>query len=257
MNIFVCIKQVPDTETKIKLKADQSWIDTTGIKWMISPYDAMAVEEAIRIKEKNPGSTVTLISAGPARLSEMFVNAIAMGADEAIRVDVPETADSHLVAKSIAGALKKQPKVDLILCGKEAIDDGAAQVSQLIASTLALPCVTVALAIELSGTSAKCKREVEGGAFEMIETSLPALIAVQKGINEPRYAKLPDLMKAKKKEIKLMSMADAGVSESDQKIRYKNFQLPPPKQAGKKIPGEPAAQAKELARLLHEEAKVI
>jgi electron transfer flavoprotein beta subunit len=257
MNIFVCIKQVPDTETKIKLKPDNSWIDTAGIKWMISPYDAMAVEEAIRIKEKNAGSTVTLISAGPARLSEMFVNAIAMGADEAIRVDVPETADSNLAAKALAGALKKQPKVDLILCGKEAIDDGAAQVSQLVAASMGLPCITVALAIEFSGAGVKCKREVEGGAYEMIESPLPAVVAVQKGINEPRYAKLPDLMKAKKKEIKVVSMADAGVSESDQKIRYKNFQLPPPKQAGKKVAGEPAAQAKELARLLHEEAKVI
>ncbi len=105
MNIFVCIKQVPDTETKIKLKPDNTWIDTTGIKWMISPYDAMAVEEAIRFKEKNAGTTVTLVSAGPARLSEMFINAIAMGADEAIRIDTPETADSNLTAKAIAGAL--------------------------------------------------------------------------------------------------------------------------------------------------------
>jgi electron transfer flavoprotein beta subunit len=139
----------------------------------------------------------------------------------------------------------------------EAIDDGAAQVSQLVAASMGLPCITVALAVEFSGAGVKCKREVEGGAYEMIESPLPAVVAVQKGINEPRYAKLPDLMKAKKKEIKVVSMADAGVSESDQKIRYKNFQLPPPKQAGKKVAGEPAAQAKELARLLHEEAKVI
>jgi electron transfer flavoprotein beta subunit len=117
--------------------------------------------------------------------------------------------------------------------------------------------VTVVLNAEYGPTSVKCKREVEGGAFEMVTSPLPALIAAQKGMNEPRYASLPNIMKAKKKEVKALKEADLGISDSDQKIRYKNFQLPPPKQAGKKIAGDPSAQAKELARLLHEEAKVI
>ena len=180
-----------------------------------------------------------------------------MGADTGIHVEIPETADSNMAAKALAGALKKEAKVDLIFSGKEAIDDGAAQVSQLVAENLEIPCVTVVLGIEYSATSLKCKREVEGGAIEVVETSLPALIAAHKGLNEPRYASLPNIMKAKKKEVKSLKAADVGVSDADQKIRYKNFQLPPPKQAGKKISGDPAAQAKELARLLHEEAKVI
>ena len=257
MNIYVCIKQVPDTETKIKLAGDSNWIDTAGIKWIMSPYDEFAVEEALRLREKNAGSTVTVISAGPARVVETIRTALAMGADNGIHVEIPETADSNLAAKALAGALKKETKVDIVFSGKEAIDDGAAQGSQLIAEYFGIPYVTVALSAEYGASSVKCKREIEGGAFEMVEAQLPLLIAAQKGMNEPRYASLPNIMKAKKKEVKSLKLADVGASESDQKIRYKNFQLPPPKQAGKKISGEPAAQAKELVRLLHEEAKVV
>lgn len=257
MNIYVCIKQVPDTETKIKLNGDQSGIDTAGIKWIMSPYDEFAVEEALRLKEKNAGSTVTVISAGPVRVVDTLRTALAMGADHGIHVELPEGADNNLVGKALAGALKKEAKVDVIFTGKEAIDDGAAQVSQLTAEYLGVSLLTVVLNLEYSASGVKAKREIEGGAFEMIEASFPVLIAAQKGLNEPRYASLPNIMKAKKKEVKNYKMADVGVSESDQKIRFKNFQLPPPKQAGKKLSGDPAAQAKELVRLLHEEAKVV
>ena len=257
MNIYVCIKQVPDTETKIKLNADQSGIDTTGIKWIMSPYDELAVEEALRLKEKNAGSTVTVLSAGPARVVESMRNALAMGADQGIHVEVSESADSNTVAKALAGALKKESQVDIIFTGKEAIDDGAAQVSQLVAEYLGISCVTVVMNIEYGPQHLNCKREIEGGALEVIEASYPVLIAAQKGLNEPRYASLPNIMKAKKKEVKALKLSDVGVSDSDQKIRFKNFQLPPPKQAGKKIAGDPATQAKELVRLLHEEAKVV
>jgi electron transfer flavoprotein beta subunit len=257
MNIYVCIKQAPDTETKIKLNADSSWIDTAGIKWIMSPYDEFAVEEALRLKEKNAGSTVTVLSAGPARVVETLRTALAMGADNGIHVEIPETADNYLAAKALAGALKKEAQVDIVFTGKEAIDDGAAQTPQLIAESLGIPAVTVVLGAEYSASAVKAKREIEGGAFEMVEAQLPALIAAQKGMNEPRYASLPNIMKAKKKEVKALKLADVGASEADQKIRYRNFQLPPPKQAGKKIAGDPATQARELVRLLHEEAKVV
>ncbi len=257
MNIFVCLKQVPDTETKIKLNGDNSGIDTAGIKWIVSPYDELAVEEALRLREKNPGSTVTVMSAGPVRVVEAIRTALAMGADNGVHVEVPETADTFLTAKALAAAIKKEGNLDILFTGKEAIDDGASQVSQLIAEHLGLPCVTVVLNAEYGAGSVKVKREIEGGAFESIELPMPCLIAAQKGLNEPRYASLPNIMKAKKKEVKSVKLADLGVAETEQKIRFKNFQLPPPKQAGKKIPGDPATQAKELARLLHEEAKVV
>jgi electron transfer flavoprotein beta subunit len=257
VNIFVCVKQVPDTETKIKLNGDSTGIDPAGIKWIMSPYDEFAVEEALRLKEKNAGSTVTVLSAGPARVVETIRTALAMGADNGIHIELPETADNNMAAKALAGALKKEAKVDIVFTGKEAIDDGAAQVSQLTAEYADLPYVTVVLQAEYGAGAVKCKREVEGGSFEMIEAPMPLLIAAQKGLNEPRYASLPNIMKAKKKEVKMLKDTDVGVSAADQKIRYKNLQLPPPKQAGKKIAGEPAAQAKELVRLLHEEAKVV
>src|SRR3954471_3190459 len=120
MNIYVCVKQVPDTETKIKLNADSSGIDGTGIKWIMSPYDEFAVEEALRLKEKNAGSTVTALSAGPARVVEAIRTALAMGADNGIHIELPETADNNLSAKALAGALAKEAKADIIYTGKEA-----------------------------------------------------------------------------------------------------------------------------------------
>ena len=257
MNIYVCIKQVPDTETKIKLSADGNWIDTTGIKWIMSPFDEFAVEESLRLKEKNPGSTVTVVSAGPSRAVETIRTALAMGADNSIHIDMPENVDNNMIAKALVGALKKEAKVDVIFTGKEAVDDGSAQVSQLLAEYFGISYITEVVGLEYGASGVKAKREIEGGAFELIEAPFPVLIAAQKGLNEPRYASLPNIMKAKKKEVKALKMADVGVSETDRKIRFKNFQLPPPKQAGKKITGTPEAQAKELVRLLHEEAKVI
>lgn len=257
MNLYVCIKQVPDTETKIKVNADASGIDSAGIKWIMSSYDEFAVEEALRLKEKNAGSTVTVISAGPDRVVDALRTALAMGADNAIHVELPENADSTMAAKALAATLKKEAAMDLIFFGKEALDDGAAQVPQLIASYLNLASVTVVCGIEYSGNTLKCKREIEGGSFEMVEVSTPAIISAHKGLNEPRYATLPNIMKAKKKEVKAFKLADLGVSSSDQKIKLKNFQLPPPKQAGKKIDGDAAAQAKALVTALHNEAKVI
>ena len=257
MNLYVCIKQVPDTETKIKLNADNSGIDNGGIKWIMSPYDEFAVEEALRVKEKNAGSTVTVVSAGPDRVVDSLRTALAMGADNALHVELPETADSAFAAKALAGALKKEAKIDLIYFGKEAIDDGASQVPQLVAAHLGMPSVTVVVGMEYMGATVKCKREIEGGSFEMVEVTLPAVIAGSKGLNEPRYATLPNIMKAKKKEVKAIKLADIGVSPSDQKIKLKNMQLPPPKQAGKKIDGDAAAQAKALVAALHTEAKVV
>ncbi len=257
MNLYVCIKQVPDTETKIKLNGDSTGIDTAGIKWIMSPYDEYGVEEALRYKEKNAGATVTAISAGPDRVVDALRTALAMGADNAIHVELPENADSAMAGKALAAALKKEAKVDLVFFGKEAIDDGAAQVPGLVAHHLGIPAVTVVVGIEYNGTTLKCKREIEGGSFEMVEVTAPAVIAGSKGLNEPRYATLPNIMKAKKKEVKALKMADLGISASDQKIKIKNIQLPPAKQAGKKIEGDAAAQAKALAAALHNEAKVI
>ncbi|MBI2606593.1 MAG: electron transfer flavoprotein subunit beta/FixA family protein [Deltaproteobacteria bacterium] len=258
MNIYVCIKQVPATETKIKINAGASGIDAAGIKWIMSPYDELAVEEALRVKEKNAGSTVTVVSAGPQRVHETIRTALAMGCDNAVWIETPEDIDSFQAAKALAGAIRKESTpVDLVFTGKQAVDDDCAQVSQLLATFLEIPYVTAAVSAEYGASSVTLKRETEGGTLEIIELTKPCLIAAQKGLNEPRFASLPNIMKAKKKEIKAYKLADLGVTDADRKIRLKNFQLPPPKQAGKKIPGDAHTQSKELVRLLREEAKVI
>ncbi len=256
MNIFVCIKQVPATETKIKPSADGAGIDTAGIKWIMSPYDEFAVEEALRVKEKNAGSTVTVFTSGPQRVTEVLRTALAMGCDNAVWVDSPENSDSTMTSKALAGAIKKEGAFDLIFTGKQAIDDDCAQVSQLLATYLEIPYLTVVLNAEY-GTAVTAKRETEGGTLEVVELQKPCLIAAQKGLNEPRFASLPNIMKAKKKELKTYKSSDLGVSDSDRKINMKNIQLPPPKAAGKKISGDAAAQARDLVKALREEAKVI
>lgn len=257
MNIYVCIKQVPATETKIKINGSANGIDTTGIKWIMSPYDEFAVEEALRLREKNSGSTVTVVSAGPARVAETIRTALAMGCDNALHVDLPEDADSYMAAKALAECIKKEAKPDVIFTGKQAIDDDCAQVSQTLATMLEIPYATVVLSAEYSASSITVKRETEGGTLEVIQLNTPCLIAAQKGLNEPRFASLPNIMKAKKKEIKTYKAADLGVTESDRKLKLVNMQLPPAKAAGKKIDGDATTQAKGLVKLLREEAKVV
>lgn len=257
MNIFVCIKQVPDTETKVKILPDKSGIDPAGIKWIISPYDEFAIEEALRLKEKNAGSTVTVFSAGPARVVDALRTALAMGADSAVHVDAPENADSFMTAKALAAAVQKEGAFQVLFCGKEAIDDGASQVAQLLSVQLKLPLAAVVLNAEYAADKIRVKREVEGGMLEVVDLPVPCLISAQKGLNEPRYASLPNIMKAKKKEVKALKAADLGISASDQKIKLKNFEIPPPKPAGRKLSGDVNAQVAELVKALKNEAKVL
>ena len=257
MNISVCVKQVPDTETKIKLTPDSQGVDLTGAKFIVSPYDEFAIEEALRLRDKNPGSTVTIYSAGPARATEAIRTALAMGANNGIHVELSENSDNHMAAQAIAAAMKKEAPADYVFTGKEAIDDGAAQTSQMIAEHLSIPCITVVLGAEYSAQSVKCRREIEGGAIEVIEAQTPVLIAAQKGLNEPRYASLPNIMKAKKKEIKVVKGVDLGVTDSSLKIKLKNFEIPPARQSVKKLTGDVSTQAQELVQLLRNEAKVI
>lgn len=264
MDIIVCMKQVPDTESKIKVNPEGTGIVTEGLKYVMNPYDEYAVEEALKIKEKF-GGTVTIVCLGPDRATEAIRTALAMGADEGVHLNdlAFVGSDSFTIAKILAGALKDM-KYDLILTGKQAVDFDSSQVFGCLAELLDLPYVSVVVGLEISsdGKTATAKRETEGGVEEIIEMPLPAVIAAQKGLNEPRYASLPGIMKAKRKEIKKIDLAtlglDAGeVGEKGSKLKTKNYRLPPERQAGKKIEGEPAETASELARLLHEEAKLI
>lgn len=257
MKIFVCIKQVPDTESRLQVKADKSGIEEAGVKWVMNPYDEYAVEEALKLKEAKGAGSVTVISVGPkARVTEALRTAMAMGADDGIVIDTSETLDSYWTAKALAGAIQKEGAFDMIFAGKLAIDDNAASVPQILAEVLNIPHVTVVSKLT-AGATLVAEREVEGGAREIFEVQGPCVIAANKGLNTPRYASLPGIMKAKKKPLKELPLAEVGVAADKIKVRFKDFQLPKEKPAVKMIAGDAATQAKELVNLLLNEAKVL
>jgi electron transfer flavoprotein beta subunit len=259
MNLFVLLKQVPDTETKIAVTADKSGIEKGSIKWIINPYDEFAIEEALKTKERLKTGTVTVVTAGPDRAVEALRTAVAMGADNAIHVKTDDGfTDNYLVGRALAEVLKKESP-GAIFTGMKAIDDDQAAVFGYVAEFLNLPSASVLVKIDIAadGKSAKVEREVEGGAKHIIQTSLPAVLAVNKGINTPRYASLPGIMKAKKKEIKAYTLADLGLAGETARLKESAYELPPERKAGKKLSGDTPTQIKELVKLLREEAKVI
>lgn len=257
MRIFVCVKQVPDTETKIRLKPDGSGIDETGIKWIMNPYDEYAVEEAIKLKEKNPDTRVSVVTVGPKpRAQDVLRTAMAMGADDSFLIEGSWETDSMLAAQAVAKLIQKEGEFRLVLTGKLAIDDNQSSFSQQLAAILEVPHGTVITKLDLEGNTTRVEREADGGVKELIKLEGPGVLACNKGLNTPRYASLPGIMKAKKKPLVELSFQDLELNETP-RIRFKNFQLPPEKPPVRMISGEPSAAAKELVGLLRNEAKVI
>ncbi len=256
MKIAVLIKQVPDTETKIRVKADGSGIETDGIKYIVSPYDEFAVEEAIKTKEKNPGSELTVISMGPARSVEAMRTALAMGCDKAIHIDDEAlNPDAYLTAKVLAKVISDNG-FEVVFTGKQAIDQDQGQVTQAVAEFLGWPQVMILEKVEFANGKATATRRVSGGAKEIYEVSLPAIFGCEKGLNTPRYASLPGIMKAKTKPVQALKLS-ALKGEASPKVILHNFRLPPEKAPGKILKGEPGQVVHELFKLLREEAKVI
>jgi len=258
MKIFVCIKQVPDTETKIKIGPDASSIDTNGIKWVINPYDEYAIEEAVKFREANAGTQVFVLSVGPnKRVSESLRTALAMGADEGIVVNAPENIDCYSTARALAEVIKAEGGADLIFTGKLAIDDNASSVSQMLAEFLGAPHATVVSKFAMSPEGVTVERDIEGGAKEVLNLKAPAVVGANKGLNTPRYASLPGIMKAKKKVLKEIEFASLNIPATDTKIKYTQLSLPAEKPAVKMIAGDSSAQVAELVKLLRDEAKVL
>lgn len=257
MKIFVCLKQVPDTETKIKILPDLSAIDTAGIKWVMNPYDEFAVEEAVKFKEKNPSAQVWAITLGPkARVIESLRTALAMGADEAIVVDAPENTDALLTAKGLAAAIKSEGGAHFIFSGKHAIDANQSSVPQMVATLLDLPHTSVVSKFTPSAENVLAERDVEGGAKEVVQMMAPCSISTNKGLNMPRYASLPGIMKAKKKVVKELSLSGLNVL-GDAKTKYSGFSMPAEKSPVKNLSGDAATQVSTLVKLLRDEAKVL
>jgi electron transfer flavoprotein beta subunit len=257
MNIVVTIKQTFDTEAKIVLDSKGN-IDANGVNLVINTYDEFAIEEALKLKEKF-GGDVTVVSVGGDKTDTAIRTALAMGCDKAVRVDDPAlaNADEWAVAEILAKAVSKLP-CDIVLSGRIAVDDGSSQVAIRLADALGIPSVSSILKLDIEGDVASVTREIDGGT-ELIEVKLPAVFTAQKGLNEPRLPSMKGIMGAKKKEIAVQSLSDVGVGADAvaPKMNAPKFSLPTPRKGGKVIPGEAADAARELAKLLREEAKVI
>lgn len=258
MEILVLLKQVPATESMIAVADDGVSIKSDGLKYVINPYDELAVEEALKIRD-DQGGTVTIVTVGAAKATEAIRTGLAMGADKGVLVDPGElVCDGLAVAKILAAAIKEMPH-DLILAGHRAVDDDNFQVGPAVAELLDIPNISMVIDQSIADDKISCTCTVEGGT-KVVEAPLPALISTQRGLNEPRYASLPGIMKAKKKPLDTKTLADVGL-EADNlaaKAIVKALNMPTERQGGKIIEGESAqAKAAALVKALHEEAKVI
>jgi electron transfer flavoprotein beta subunit len=256
MKIIVCIKQVPDTETKVRIASDGASLAEADVNWIVSPYDEFAIEEALRQKEK-AGGEVVLMALGPDRVATALRTGLAMGADSAVHLKV-EAADTLGTARALAAAIRKAGAADLVLTGQQGVGGDHSQIPGLLAELLDLPQVTTVVKLEVADGKVRAEREVDGGK-ETWEASLPAVISAQKGLNEPRYASLKGIMAAKKKPIEAWDAGALGLGEADlqPQTRVSKLELPPARAAVKMIEGDADTQVRELLRLLHEEAKVI
>ena len=260
MNIFVFIKRVPDTESKIRIDQQNHQIVEEGLNFVMSPYDEYAVEEALQIRESK-GGIVTVLSVGPDAAQVILKKALAMGADEAVLIkdETPETYDGLRTARIIAAAVQqKYSEYDLILFGKQSMGADNAQVPAMVAELLRLPQVNVITRLELEGNTGTALREIEG-ASEKVTFALPAVVSAQKGLNEPRYETLKGIMMAKRKQIPVIPIAELGLADDQLTPQMKMVRLdsPPPREAGRIIEAEAAEAAQKMVEFLHNEAKVI
>lgn len=249
MKIIVCVKRVPDSESRIAKTKDDLAVDTQGVKFVLNPYDEYAVEEALKLKEAAGDGSVTVMTLGGEESKETLRTALAMGVDQAVLLKGRPSVDGLGTAEKLAEAIRGR-EYDLVLFGKQAIDDDNLQVPAMVAELLDLPCATVVTELQVDGGTVTATREIEGG-HEVVEFELPGLIAAQKGLNEPRYPSLKGIMQAKKKPLEEVDVGDA-----ESRLEIIEVMYPPVRSAGQ-IVGEGADAVPELVRKLRDEAKVI
>ena len=253
MKIAVCIKQVPTREWQPRLNDQKTWIHEQDLSYEMNEPDAYALEEALRLREKHSGEVV-VCSAGPARVQTVIREALARGADRAIHVqdDSLGAADAFVLADALAAAMKDET-FDLVLTGLQSDDQGHGQTGVILAERLGIPSSTIIMDVQIENNVLRVKRELEGGWFQWIAMPLPALLTIQSGINQLRYATLKGIMAAKKKEIRKASLPD-GVQSSQQIV---SLAVPTRSKQTQMITGSPADAAKELVRRLREEARAL
>jgi electron transfer flavoprotein beta subunit len=249
MKILVPVKRVVDYNVKVRVKADGSGVETAGVKMSMNPFDEIAVEEAVRLKEKGVATEIVAVSLGVAQCQETLRTALAMGADRGILVETDAALEPLAVAKMLCAIVKKEePK--LVIMGKQAIDDDMNATGQMLAALLGWAQGTFASKVAIDGDTATVTREVDGG-LETVALALPAIVTTDLRLNEPRYASLPNIMKARKKTIDVMKPADLGVDPAP-RLTVLKVAEPAKRQAGKKV-----GSVAELVDKLRNEAKVI
>jgi electron transfer flavoprotein beta subunit len=253
MKIVVCIKQVVTREWQVRIDESKTWVRDRDASWELNEPDAYALEEALRLKEKHGGEVIA-VSAGPARVSQVIREALARGADRAIHVesDALATADGWATADALASAIKDE-HVDLVLTGLQSDDQGFAQVGVVLAEKLGIAHSTIIMEVQVTGTDLRVKRELEGGWFQWIAMPLPAVLTIQSGINQLRYATLKGIMAAKKKEVKVVPVP--AIAAPRQKIL--SIHVPQKSKQTRVLAGSPAESAKELVRVLRDDVRVI
>ena len=253
MKIAVCIKQVPTREWQPRLNDDKTWVRDQDVSYEMNEPDAYALEEALRLREKHTGEVV-VCSAGPARVQQVIREALARGADRAIHVEDEglAAADAFTAASALAPAMVEQ-KFDLILTGLQSDDQGHAQFGPVLAEKLGIPHSTIIMEVNVDGSSLRVKRELEGGWFQYLSMPLPALLTIQSGINQLRYATLKGIMAAKKKEVRVVAPPEGLVASQE----ILSLAVPARTKQTHMISGAPAQAAAELVRRLREEARVL
>lgn len=262
MNVVVLLKQVPDTESIIEIADDGASIKTDDVKWVVNPYDELAVEEALQIVENAGDGQVTVLSAGGKQAEKAIRSALAMGAHEGILIedDRLATADSAAVGTVLAAALKTIPH-DLIIAGQRAVDDDNYLVPAMVAECLDMPIVSMVVNQSIADGKITCEHVIAGGTM-VVEMGLPAIFTTQRGLNEPRYASMPKIMKAKKKKIAAFALDEIDTDDdslfTDPKIQVEALRVPQKSRAGIIVDGDTMAEkADKLLHFLREEAQVL
>ncbi|PHR27907.1 MAG: electron transfer flavoprotein subunit beta [Desulfotalea sp.] len=255
MNILVCIKQVPDMESKFKVNAEGCWYDSSDLAWRMNEYDEYAVEQAVQLKEQT-GADLTVLCIGPDRVKETMKKALAMGCDRGIHVTDAESFDKDPFAiASIIAKFAEQKSFDMIFTGMQSQDRGSAQVGVLTAEMLGIPSITTIVSFAFDAGQITVQRELEGGVKAMVKAPLPALVTCQLGLNTPRYPTLPNIMKAKKKELVVTPVADLlGVAVLQETL---SLYFPEKKGGGVVLEGDSAELADQLIAILKEKTAVL
>ena len=256
MQIYVCVKHVPDTAANIKLVGDNGF-DDAGCKFIANPYDEYAVEQAVQLVEKNGGEVIVVSVGKPAAVATLRA-AMAMGAHRGILVGVDsQFLDSRTTARALAAAIAQDGQADLVFTGKGAVDTEGFQTPYRLATAMQLPVVNEVNRFELGEGKVTVGREIGGGAREVLEVTLPCVLGATKGLNEPRYPKFPDIMKAKKKPVKEISLADLGVAGDAADSELLTLEKVPERTGARMLDGDVRQAVEALVKILKEEEKVI